>query len=296
MEALTDIADEAEAVLVAPLQEIADRLYRFRFTRFGSSTRHASDPTARYARIASQVAGHRRPTLVTDDPTRTVMDCVERRFTDLWTDSADATNAPPETSQYKPRQPRYAPPPAEWVDRITTRMVRDCMAAYDWRTASGTDGLSIVFLKALSPSAFAHHLSGLFRILLRLTSIPRRWNESLTILLPKDSGRTCAAARTRPITMTPMFRRMFEKVTLPFLEDHPQLQLLPAQTGFQKHKSTAINITLLQADLQDKEVRTVLIDMADCYDRLSFAYQLKVWKQRKLEPYLITLMTSLVHR
>ena len=94
----------------------------------------------------------------------------------------------------------------------------------------------------------------------------------------------------------PMFRRMFEKVTLPFLEDHPQLQLLPAQTGFQKHKSTAINITLLQADLQDKEVRTVLIDMADCYDRLSFAYQLKVWKQRKLEPYLITLMTSLVHR
>ena len=285
---LTGIADAVDALLVAHLQALADGLFRFERHKPRPQV-WEPNPVRRFTRMDTAIKVQNKAKIVANAAAGDVMAEAETRFRTLWT-ASPSHNTRAETS------PTYVAPPEEWVTRITAYVVRGCLSRYDPHTCSGTDGLSVVLLKALRYTEFAHHLTTAFQIYLRLTCSPARWNESLTVLIPKDKGRTCAVGRTRPISISGMFRRLFETVMLPTLRDHPQLTLHPAQTGFQKGKSTAINVALLHSDLQDKEMRVVFLDLADCYDRLSFEYQQQVWKQRKVEPYLRNLMTAMTQR
>lgn len=292
LEALTDLADVIDEYLVHALQKVADKLYTYEKRSGPVPSLHTSDPVQRYKRLNKALDARKSPTIVSPEAGTSVLTGAETRFNALW--GVTPTLSPPAPR----RQPRrYVPPPNEWVNDLTTRAVRKEIRNYKWDKASGTDGISIVLLKALCSGPLAHHMALAFRLYLRLTCTPRRWNQSLTVLLPKDTdAATCSVMRTRPIAVAPLFRLIFEKLTLPMLQKHPRLKLLPAQTGFQEGKSTAINVALLHADLQDKDVRVVFIDLADCYDRLSYEYQMTVWMARKIEPYLINLMVGLVQR
>jgi len=76
-------------------------------------------------------------------------------------------------------------------------------------------GIHILVLKALLPGPFAHHVTTIFNILLRLRATHSHWNHALVVMLPK--GSTGVAARCRPVCnmLMPMLRIIFEKIIHP---------------------------------------------------------------------------------
>lgn len=288
MDALRTLAGHVDEILVQALQSVADQ--NFTFDRWApelpTHTNATGDPLRNWTHITNAEAAAKRPKVVPSMQEGSLVGEVSHRFGSLWTPSR--IEAKQRHSSY------YLPTRSAIMDEISVQTVRRAIIDYDPDTASGTDGLSIVLIKSLRRGAFAHHLTTAFQIFARLSATPLRWNESLTVLLPKDTGQTCPVDRTRPLSMTPMFRRLFEKVTLPALTAHPRMQLHPAQTGFQVGKSTALNIVLLQAELQNnRELRVALLDFADCYDRLSWKYQHDEWKARNIEPHTRNLLVSM---
>ena len=287
---LMRIVRAVDDLLTNTLQSLARRLYPFRRhtapknNPLGDDFRSgAAVPT--FLRLQTKRKALNRPRITTRDGTSPLAQA-KIRFENLW-QGPDADIA---------ESPKYSPPPELWVTSVDDEKVRELLGEYDVLTSSGIDGVYSLLLRELRHSAFARHLACAFRIFLRLGTTPVRWNHALTVLVPKDDGETCDVDRTRPISVSPMFRRLFEKLVLQQVSPMPSFKLQAAQTGFQKGKSTMINLALLDAELQNKQVRTVLIDLADCYDRLSFAYQRWVWKKRRIPLHIQHLLYGLILR
>lgn len=290
LETITLVVTRVDDLITGQLQSVAQHLFPFKKRKRpaaqGQDFRHG-EAVPKFVTMQKKRAARNRPEVVApndEDP----LVVARRRFESLWG---------PTTEEHQPEtEYRFTPPPDSFIDTVTVEKVRRTIIEYDWRTGSGIDGISSVLLKNLRRGAFAHHLTRAFRVYLQLGVTPPRWNEALAILEPKDKGQKCDVARTRPISVFSILRRIFEKMLLDKIAPMPKFALSDAQTGFQKNKSTMINIAFLHAELQNPHVRTVFTDLADCYDRLSFAYQKKVWDQRKIPPYIQQVLVSLVCR
>jgi len=114
--------------------------------------------------------------------------------------------------------------------------VRSLIGGYSSTKACGEDGIHILVLKALLPGPFAYHLTTVYNLLLRLQVTPSRWNHALVCMLPKDSSGL--ASKCRPISLTPMLRRLFERVIHPELIATTAPSIHPTQSGFTKFDST----------------------------------------------------------
>lgn len=292
-EALELKAKRVDDILTSTLQDIAQRLFAFR--RRPKSSRNGEDfrkgaAVPSFVRLLAKRAAQNSPRIIAADgadPLQVASD----RFEELWSTPADRPDEPPATPW------KWRPPPETFVEKFSAKTVTEAISDYPLVKSSGIDGITSILLKHLDRGKFAHHLAQAFRIFVRLGVVPPRWNHALAVVIAKDRGvRECHVDRTRPISVSPMFRRLFEKVLLKQITPMRHFQLSPAQTGFQKNKSTMVNIAFLDAELQDPRVRAVLTDLADCYDRLRFDYQRAVWQKRQIPPHLQRLLDSLVCR
>src|SRR4030095_1003450 len=121
--------------------------------------------------------------------------------------------------------------------------------------------------QSLSSAGFFPRLSGLFALCIREGRTPRRWNQSVMYLLPKKSdGVTCDSVR--PLSILPMFRRIFEGLILPFfVEKHSYTKLTPCQAGFRKGYSTLTHATICHHALSTKSVPyAIFLDFKAAYD------------------------------
>jgi hypothetical protein len=106
----------------------------------------------------------------------------------------------------------------------------------------------IIFLKALSTGPFPHHLTTAFSILLKLQLTPASLNHALVCMLPKDlSG---LPKECRPISLTNVLRRLFEKILHPRLVDAVSPHMHPSQVGFRRHNSTLRPLQLADQSLK----------------------------------------------
>jgi len=92
----------------------------------------------------------------------------------------------------------------------TVNKIRSLIKGFQLAKASGENGIHIIFLKAILPGPFAHHLATVFNILLHLQVTPAHWNHALVCMLPKDSSGL--ASECRPISLTTILQRIYEKV------------------------------------------------------------------------------------
>jgi len=147
------------------------------------------------------------------------------------------------------------------MPEVDVKNVRTLINTYPSTKACGEDGIHILVLKALLPGPFAQHLTTVFNILLRLQVTPSHWNHALVVMLPKDS--TGLAAKCRPISLTPMLRRIFEKIIHLELISTTASQIHPAQSGFTKSDST---LHPLQLANQSHRGFRVLYDAMHAFD------------------------------
>jgi len=125
---------------------------------------------------------------------------------------------------------------SETMPEVNVGRVRSLIGGYSSTKACGEDGIHILVLKALLPGPFAHHPTTVYNLLLRLQVTPSHWNHALVCMLPKDSSGL--ASKCRPISLTPMLRRIFERVIHPELIAATAPSIHPAQSGFTTFDST----------------------------------------------------------
>ena len=140
----------------------------------------------------------------------------------------------------------------------------------------GTDPLGVfpLFLKQVEP-VIAPKLSAIFRNLIRSGSFPDSWRCANVVPVPKGCT-SSSASDYRPISITPIVSKVFEKLLAPKLSSFLNGVLPPRQYAYRKGMGTCdalLDITqTCQAALDiGQEARIVQLDFSAAFDRVNHA-------------------------
>lgn len=165
---------------------------------------------------------------------------------------------------------------------ISQKRIKQVIRNYPSGKAPGPDGVMHGIYKCLiEDSKLQLHLKQLYKLIFLTGYTPRRWNLSKIFPLPKGAvqGQTHPAADTRPIALTAMMRRYFEKY---LLIDWKGLGLCvhdANQAGFREGFSTISHAILAHTTPSDLKV---YLDVSKAYDKLSHRYLKQIMEERKV--------------
>jgi Reverse transcriptase (RNA-dependent DNA polymerase) len=143
------------------------------------------------------------------------------------------------------------------------------LKTYPKDKACGIDGLHITLLSALSSTTFASRLSDLFSRCIRAGTAPPRWNSSVMYLLPKTNRPPITCELVRPLSIFPLFRRLYEALLLPAFTDDSlnYCKLHPSQAGFRRGYSTLTQAMVCHHAIESKRIQyVVFLDFKAAYD------------------------------
>ena len=124
----------------------------------------------------------------------------------------------------------------------------------------------------------APKLAVVFRLLVRQGSFPECWRIANVTALPKGSTPTTSPSEYRPISITPVLSKVFERLLAKRLfgyADHTMV-LPDTQFGFRKGLGTCDALLFFSHDLQDAldhgfESRAVALDFSSAFDSVNHA-------------------------
>lgn len=184
---------------------------------------------------------------------------------------------------------------------FTITAVRKAIATYPTHKSGGADGIHTLFLKALiKEDGFCDILGQVFALCLHLGSSPTSWNLAVTHLLPKDP-QSRYADKTRPISLTPILRRVYERLLLAHWQSDSVswLHVNYAQAGFRHGYSTTSHILL--ADYSTKMVKSnyainVCLDLKAAFDRVPYTKLLDALRDKGCPPAYLSVLYNLMMR
>ena len=151
----------------------------------------------------------------------------------------------------------------------------------------------------LPPTDFRQVTAAFFRLCALWGCTPASWNVAVTHLLPKP-GKPRTAAGSRPISLTSMFRRAFEKILLRGMcSDNWSREecndFSPTQGGFRRGHSARAHLALASDIFHSGSREWIFLDISAAYDRVPLG-TLFAALQRRLDqvPYGLALI-SLLH-
>ncbi len=154
--------------------------------------------------------------------------------------------------------------------------VREALKRYSITKCAGPDDVHVRLLKGLSclsndvpDDPFLQALCLLFKICASTGVIPSQWLSSKLHLLLKDSS-TPYADKTRPINLTQMIRRIFEKCLLSHwtASSDSWTQLHAYQGGFKTGYSCMSHLLLSDYLSRHSHPISVFLDLKSAYDRV----------------------------
>ena len=171
------------------------------------------------------------------------------------------------------------------LNLFTVKKIKEFIERYPVQKACGEDSIHILLLQKLVDSSFVNLLSELFIQCIQQETTPSRWNESVVYLLPKLKTGSPTAETVRPLSILPMFRRIFESLLLPAFTDknYHYARLHSAQAGFRKGYSTLTNAAVCHHVLSQKLAKiAIFLDFKAAYDVTKPDKVMRVLKERKL--------------
>lgn len=111
--------------------------------------------------------------------------------------------------------------------------------------SAGGDGIHMLLLKTLLPTALPSLLCRLYNHCLDLGRTPRRWADTEIHLITKDHTKDRDISNLRPITLICMFRKIFERLLLKRSNEAEWTRLHSTQAGFRPHYSTNVNAAIV---------------------------------------------------
>ncbi|KAF9555415.1 hypothetical protein BGW38_009254, partial [Lunasporangiospora selenospora] len=151
-------------------------------------------------------------------------------------------------SVFKQTQPEFLPPAvspyrgrsfeseSSCIESFNATAISKFWEKYPAHVSGGDDGVHIRLLRALTGSSLPFRVADLFRICCYLGVTPSTWNCSVIFPIPK--GKETTINKFRPISLTLMLRRTFEKLLLWLYNDTPVFRLHSTQAGFRRGFST----------------------------------------------------------
>jgi hypothetical protein len=167
---------------------------------------------------------------------------------------------------------------------------------YPSTKSCGPDSMHIDILKCLLPTTFPAILGKLFGLCALTGLTPSRWNETLIHLIPKKA-KSRTVDNMRPISLTIMFRRIFELTLLRFIERSRSTSSLRSmaacQAGFRRGFSTLTHALTSHERCQRWRVNSVFLDFQKAYDTVPIPLLLDKAADRGAPMGLVSLIGSL---
>jgi hypothetical protein len=199
------------------------------------------------------------------DPSKTAVEDAVMYYQELY-----ASRTPP---SFDDTDMGVSPSPV-LMDLFDECSIAEAIKRYPSNKSPGSDGLTGQVLKSLvlSPS-FSTHLACLFRCCVRFGMTPSRWNESILFPIPKvDLPSSPTIANMRPISMTAIFRRIFESIIHQAITHADAFASLRhfnyGQAGFRRSFSTLSQVLVSHDSVRLGYVQKVFLDLRNAYDRV----------------------------
>ena len=164
--------------------------------------------------------------------------------------------------------------PMPCVTNVAFRSANVCKLLADLDSGGGVDpnGIFPLFLKRIRKT-LAPKLAILFRILLSSGSFPTDWRSANITPIPKGSSCSQYPSEYRPISITPVLSKVYEKLLYKKLYNYAERNNLFPETqfGFRKGLGTTDALLTLIHDLQSgldsrSEARVVSLDFSSAFD------------------------------
>jgi hypothetical protein len=134
--------------------------------------------------------------------------------------------------------------------------------------ATGPDNLFAEMLK-LAPECTVEPITVLLNLISQQNSIPEIWKQAGIMPIFKKKGSDLDIANYRPIALTCIVRRLYERLLLKELEPFIS-RLSPAQGGFRKKRSTLDQAFILEEImLANPETTYAFLDLKAAYDTVN---------------------------
>ena len=168
--------------------------------------------------------------------------------------------------------------------------------AQQLETSCGDDGLHIRVFSTMSKSEmFIDILLKLFNCCLLTGRMPRGWHSTVVHLISKGVEKPRDANNLRPITLSRMTRRLFERMVLHRFDPEGFGRLHPAQGGFRKHSSTYVLAAAAHHMLSTQMRRVaVFLDFEAAFDVVDLKILKKKLVSRGFPRYLLAIVDSLM--
>lgn len=181
---------------------------------------------------------------------------------------------------------------------FTPSNIHKAIKDYPNAKSPGIDSVDVPLLKCLASKSklFLELLRILFQVCVVTGLTPTRWNESIICPIPKDTKGPYTVAESRPISLTVMFRRIFEKVILDGITLLDQFKHLRSfdrgQAGFRRGFSTLTH-TLLSHQGYNNFLIKIFIDLKQAYDRVPIHLLLSKLANQGASPSIVSIIRSL---
>lgn len=165
---------------------------------------------------------------------------------------------------------------AAWKEKLSMEDISKALKQYPTAKAKGVDGISPILLKKLdSNGTITLALKLLFNACIFFGQTPSHWNMALISTIPKDIHDSGTVDKRRPISVTLMIRRIFEKSYLERMKTSingefgpANYPLYPGQAGFRKNFSTYSNVLSLHEAVIRGNSQIAFVDLKQAYDRV----------------------------
>lgn len=178
--------------------------------------------------------------------------------------------------------------------RTNAKQVSDIIKKYSSSKAAGPDNMHTSVLKCLNEQmGFAELLAEFFNICLEFSTTPKSWNTSKIHLLMKDPELPYIT-KSRPVSLTCVTRRFFEKILLKHMLQESWSHLDENQAGFRKGWSTVSHILLNDELCRNGFPISAYLDLKSAFDVVDHGYLMETLMERNVPIFVVKLIHSLM--
>ena len=205
----------------------------------------------------------------------------------------DCAPSRPPSSQSWSKNPNHIIDPSYF----SPSCIQNFLNTYPKNISCGQDSIHQNILAALENSKFYSDLSDFFSDCNEKCLTPPHWNLAIVKPIPKMKN-SKYISEFRPISLTSIIRRCYEKLFLTYLSTDPivspTLYLHESQGGFRSGYSTTSQALLAhESSVGDSKSIKVFVDLKKAYDRVPITKLLTKLENRKLPGNITRIIKSL---